>query len=120
MKACQFTLFLNFFLCCLVLFQISDFRCHVVSYSVAVKFYGLSTFLVTLYFVDDDEDDDDDIDLDFSDAPERPASEAIKDYFERTKEYWLSKAQEYCDAEDMKLSAKKLEKLAKEMCQEAF
>ncbi|KAL4235173.1 kelch domain containing 4 [Mactra antiquata] len=69
---------------------------------------------------DDDDDDDDDIDIDFSDAPERPASESIKDYFERTKDYWLSKAQEYCDSEDMKLSAKKLEKLAKEMCEEAF
>ncbi|XP_060595724.1 kelch domain-containing protein 4-like [Ruditapes philippinarum] len=68
----------------------------------------------------DDDDDDDEIDIDFSDAPERPASEAIKDYFERTKDYWLKKAKEYCDSEDMSLSEKKLEKLAKEMCQESF
>lgn len=68
----------------------------------------------------DDDDEDDDIDIDFSDAPERPASESIKDYFERTKDYWLSKAKEYCDAEEMTLPEKKLEKLAKEMCQESF
>lgn len=69
---------------------------------------------------DDDEDDDDDIDIDFSDAPERPSSEPIKDYFDRTKDYWTSKAKEYCDSEDLVLSEKKLEKLAKEMCQESF
>ncbi|XP_053401413.1 kelch domain-containing protein 4-like isoform X2 [Mercenaria mercenaria] len=69
---------------------------------------------------DESDDDDDEIDIDFSDAPERPASEAIKEYFERTKDYWLSKAKEYCDSEDMTLSEKKMEKLAKEMCQESF
>ncbi|XP_052249914.1 kelch domain-containing protein 4-like isoform X1 [Dreissena polymorpha] len=69
---------------------------------------------------EDEDDDDDEIDIDFSDAPERPTSESIKDYFERTKSYWTSKAKEYCDAEEMTLTDKKLEKLAKEMCQESF
>ncbi|WAR12766.1 KLDC4-like protein [Mya arenaria] len=69
---------------------------------------------------DSDDDDDDDLDIDFSDAPERPINEAIKDYFARTKDYWVSKAKEYCDSEGMTLAEKKLEKLAKEMCQESF
>jgi len=73
-----------------------------------------------LLFTESDDDDDDDIDLDFSDAPERPSSEPIKDYFERTHDYWISKAKEYCESESMTLSDKKLEKLAKEICQEAF
>ena len=65
-------------------------------------------------------DSDDEMDIDFSDAPEKPSSEKVVDYFIRTKDYWLSKAKEYCESEEMKLSDKKLEKLAKEMCQEAF
>lgn len=60
------------------------------------------------------------MDLDFSDAPERPSTEPIKEYFDRTKHYWLAKAKEYCESESMTLSDKKMEKLAKEICQEAF
>ena len=64
--------------------------------------------------------DDEEMDIDFSDAPEKPASEPVSEYFERTKEYWVGKAKEYCASEQMTLTTKKLEKLASEMCQEAF
>ena len=60
------------------------------------------------------------MDIDFSDAPEKPASEPVSEYFSRTKEYWVSKAKDYCESEQMTLSTRKLEKLASEMCQEAF
>ena len=60
------------------------------------------------------------MDIDFSDAPEKPASEPTVEYFERTKDYWVAKAKEYCDSEGLTLSSRKLEKLATEMCQEAF
>ena len=65
-------------------------------------------------------DSDEEMDIDFSDAPEKPASEPVSEYFERTKDYWVGKAKEYCASEQMTLSTKKFEKLAGEMCQEAF
>ena len=65
-------------------------------------------------------DSDEEMDIDFSDAPEKPASEPVSEYFERTKDYWVGKAKEYCASEQMTLSTRKLEKLASEMCQEAF
>ena len=81
---------------------------------------NLILVILLLLESEDDDEDDDDIDIDFSDAPSRPATEPIKEYFDRTKDYWLSKAKEYCEAEEMTLSDKKLEKLATEMCQESF
>jgi hypothetical protein len=54
----------------------------------------------------------------FDDAPAVEEGEEVRGYFERTKDYWLQQAQSYSNAESLGLSARKLEKLAREMCTE--
>ncbi|XP_076470965.1 kelch domain-containing protein 4-like [Babylonia areolata] len=72
--------------------------------------------------VDDDSDDDDDEDdeeLTFDDAPARQEEETQEDYFSRTQDYWLQQARDIMEGEGIKLSDRKLLKIAKEICQEA-
>ncbi|KAL8590625.1 hypothetical protein ACOMHN_011061 [Nucella lapillus] len=68
---------------------------------------------------DSDDDDDDDEELTFDDAPPREDSESVEDYFDRTKDYWLQQARDIMESEGIRLSDRKLLKIAKEICEEA-
>ena len=67
----------------------------------------------------DDDDDDDDEELTFDDAPPRQSEESVEEYFQRTQDYWLQQARNIMEGEGIKLSDRKLLKIAKEICEEA-
>ncbi|KAL3860433.1 hypothetical protein ACJMK2_010557 [Sinanodonta woodiana] len=67
---------------------------------------------------EEEEDSEDEMEITFDDAPTKEANEETMDYFVRTRDYWMGKAQTYCETEGLELTAKKLEKLATEMCNE--
>lgn len=58
------------------------------------------------------EDDDDD------DIPEMNEDESEEDYFERTQEFWINKAQEVAEKEKQNLSPQQVKKLALRLCQD--
>ncbi|XP_067652139.1 kelch domain-containing protein 4-like [Haliotis asinina] len=68
---------------------------------------------------DDDEDDDSDMDICFDDAPALMEGESVTVYFERTREYWMTKAQEFSDEEGLGVKGKTLVKLARDLCKSA-
>lgn len=60
------------------------------------------------------------MELTFEDAPDRKDEEDRKDYFDRTKEYWVEQARTYCESQGLRMSDRKLVKLASEMCHDIF
>ncbi|XP_035824341.1 kelch domain-containing protein 4 isoform X2 [Aplysia californica] len=68
---------------------------------------------------DSDEDSDESMEITFDDAPSRREGEGIGDYFERSKEYWMSKAREIFEEDGEVISDRRLLRFAKEVCEEA-
>lgn len=66
------------------------------------------------------EDSDDDIKtlLEGCDVPVRSDEEEVMSYFERTKEFWVERSQQYFKNESMKVTKRTIAKFAKELCQE--
>lgn len=67
-----------------------------------------------------DEDSDDSMDdITFDDAPAQREGEGIADYFNRSKDYWVSKAREIYEEDGETISDKRALRFAKEVCEEA-
>lgn len=64
-------------------------------------------------------DSDESMDITFDDAPPQREGEGIASYFDRTKEYWISKAREIYEEEGETISDRRLLRFAKEVCEEA-
>lgn len=68
---------------------------------------------------DDKSEDDSDMDVDDDDdIPEMNEDETEEDYFERTQDFWIKKAEEVAEEEKRDLSPQQLKKLALRLCNE--
>jgi len=68
----------------------------------------------------DSEDTDDSMDdITFDDAPAQREGEGIADYFNRSKDYWVSKAREIYEEDGETISERRAVRFAKEICEEA-
>lgn len=63
---------------------------------------------------------DEDMELTFEDAPDRKDDEDGTEYYDRTKEYWFEQARSYCQNQGLRMSDRKLAKLASEMCLDVY
>ncbi|ESO83105.1 hypothetical protein LOTGIDRAFT_169748 [Lottia gigantea] len=66
------------------------------------------------------DDDSDDEDITFEDAPKQNPDESAEVYFARSKEYWITRAEEIFEEDRSRLSSQKMEKLAFELCKKAL
>jgi len=67
----------------------------------------------------DSDDSDESMDITFDDAPPRREGESIANYFDRSKDYWISKAKEIYEEEGETISDRRILRFAKEVCEEA-
>ncbi|KAL5021888.1 hypothetical protein ScPMuIL_001043 [Solemya velum] len=69
---------------------------------------------------EEEEESDEDMELTFEDAPDRKDDEDGTEYYDRTKEYWFEQARSYCQNQGLRMSDRKLAKLASEMCLDVY
>lgn len=83
------------------------------------KFRSLTNSSITFIFRISLFSSDSDMDICFDDAPALTEGESVTDYFDRTREYWMTKAQEFSDEEGLGVKGKTLVKLARDLCKSA-